>query len=99
LDTKRSEFAAKGSTYNESYKFWRNGNHPEEIYSSVFFWTKLNYIHMNPFRSGLFSNAYHYLYCSASNYILGKGLIEVEIQPAQNIFVNSKQLKIDYDLW
>lgn len=34
---KRFEFAAAGSTTNINFKFWRSGNHPEEIYSQSFF--------------------------------------------------------------
>jgi REP element-mobilizing transposase RayT len=66
---KRFEFAAQGSNNNKDFKFWRDGNHPEEIYSEDFFWNKLNYIHMNPVRAGIVCYAHHYLHCSASNYI------------------------------
>jgi hypothetical protein len=30
--------------------FWQYGNHPEEIYSIKFMWSKLPYIHPNPVR-------------------------------------------------
>jgi hypothetical protein len=53
---KRFEFAAKSQSRNSKHQFWEYGNHPEEIFSEIFFWTKLNraafrYIHMNPVRS------------------------------------------------
>jgi REP element-mobilizing transposase RayT len=96
---KRFEFAAQGTNNNELYKFWRNGNHPEEILTTEFFWTKLNYIHMNPVRSGIVCKAHHYLYCSASNYIIGTGLLNIEIQSQPNIFVSDKNITIDYELW
>ena len=34
---KRFEFAAQGTNNNKDFKFWRDGNHPEEIYSEDFF--------------------------------------------------------------
>jgi hypothetical protein len=30
---KRFEFAVQGNNANEIYKFWKSGNHPEEIFS------------------------------------------------------------------
>ncbi len=33
----------------------QNGNHAEEIYSEKFLWSKLDYIHLNPVRSGIVS--------------------------------------------
>jgi len=39
---------------------------------------KLNYIHLNPVRSGIVEKANHYIYSSASNYSTGKGLLEIE---------------------
>ncbi len=96
---KRFEFAAQGTNNNKDYKFWRDGNHPEEIYSEDFFWTKLNYIHMNPVRAGIVCNAHHYLHCSASNYILGKGLLDIAIQSQPHTFINSKKINIEFDLW
>ncbi|HMR82591.1 MAG TPA: hypothetical protein PKE30_05650 [Niabella sp.] len=40
--------------------------------------TKLNYIHENPVRAGLVKNPEDYIYSSASNYITGKGIMEVD---------------------
>jgi REP element-mobilizing transposase RayT len=75
---KRFEFAAMSNSRNEGMQFWKYGNHPEEIYSEKFFWSKLNYIHMNPVRAKLVAKASHYLYSSASNYVDYEGLINVE---------------------
>ena len=41
---KRFEFAANKTDNNVYYKFWRDGNHPEEIYSDEFF-----YFNLDPF--------------------------------------------------
>ncbi|MCC8359857.1 REP-associated tyrosine transposase [Salinimicrobium sediminilitoris] len=61
---------------NKNYQVWKYGNHPEEIYSSKFLWSKLDYIHLNPVRAGFVSRASHYTYSSASNYVNGKGIFE-----------------------
>jgi REP element-mobilizing transposase RayT len=79
---KRFEFACKSHSRNEKYQFWQYGSHPEEIYTEKFLWQKLDYIHLNPVRSGIVEKASHYLYSSASNYVDGKGLLKIEI--AQN---------------
>jgi REP element-mobilizing transposase RayT len=71
---KRFEFAAKTNKRNEKNQFWNYGNHPEEIFSEEFFWTKLNYIHMNPVRAKIVLVASDYLYSSASNYLDKKSI-------------------------
>ena len=47
---KRFQFAAQSQSRNSNIhgaatRFWDYGNHPEEIFSENFFWTKMNYIH------------------------------------------------------
>ncbi|WP_317174240.1 transposase [Kaistella flava (ex Peng et al. 2021)] len=64
---------------NKKYQFWQYGNHAEEIYTLPFMWDKLNYIHLNPIRAGWVEKAQHYIYSSASNYVSGKGLLEIEL--------------------
>ena len=85
------------STSNDNYKFWRNGNHPEEIVTEQFFWQKLNYIHLNPVRQKIVAKASHYIYCSASNFINNSGIIEIEFINSPHQFVNSKH--INYEIW
>jgi hypothetical protein len=41
-------------------------------------WQKIVYVHLNPVRAGLVAEPAHYLYSSASNYVNGTGLLEVE---------------------
>lgn len=72
------QFYAKRTNANEYFKVWTNNNHPEEIHSREFMLTKLNYIHQNPVRARLVNEPEHYLYSSASNYVNGKGLIEID---------------------
>ena len=71
--------ATESHSRNKNYQFWQHGNHAEEIYTLPFMWDKLNYIHLNPIRAGLVEKAQHYIYSSASNYLTGKGLLQVEL--------------------
>ena len=41
-------------------------------------WSKLDYIHLNPVRSGLVSKGSDYIYSSAGNYIDNSGLLTIE---------------------
>jgi putative transposase len=71
-------FFANRTNQNKDYKIWTGDNHPEEITSRDFLMTKLDYIHENPVRAGLVKNPEDYLYSSASNYINGKGITEID---------------------
>ncbi|MCC6753351.1 MAG: transposase [Saprospiraceae bacterium] len=71
--------AGQNNSNNKEYQFWQQDNHPIEIYSPKVIAQKLAYIHNNPVKSGIVSEAEHYLYSSASNYCGQKGLLEVEI--------------------
>ncbi|MFV8334193.1 hypothetical protein [Flavobacterium sp. GSP14] len=57
---------------------WQYGNHPEEVYSNKFMWTKLDYIPLNPVRAGIVEKASHYVYSSANNYVSDSGLLKIE---------------------
>jgi len=74
----RFKLATQTHSRNKNYQFWKYGNHPEEIYSNKFMWSKLDYIHLNPVRAGLVEKASHYLYSSASNYVNDVGLVFIE---------------------
>ena len=58
----RFKLATQTHSRNKDYQFWQYGNHAEEIYSNDFMWSKLDYIHLNPVRSGLVSKASDYIY-------------------------------------
>ena len=75
--------ATLNHTRNKNYQVWQAGNHAKEIYSEKFLWSKLDYIHLNPVRSGFVSKASDYVYSSASNYIHGNGVLE-EVTLADN---------------
>ncbi len=83
--------ATKTHKRNSHYQFWKYGNHPEEIYSQKFLWSKLDYIHLNPIRAGIVSKASYYLYSSASNYVNSQGLLPITLADNPVIDVHSDQ--------
>jgi REP element-mobilizing transposase RayT len=94
---KRFEFAAKSNLRNTNFQFWQINNHPEEIFTEQFMWSKINYIHMNPIRAGIVSKASDFLYSSASNYVLKKGILDVSI-PSTPIINPLKSSGYDIDI-
>ena len=74
----RFKLATESHSRNKNYQLWQYGNHPEEVYSNKFMWTKLEYIHLNPVRAGIVEKASHYVYSSASNYVSDSGLLKIE---------------------
>ena len=74
----RFKLATESHSRNKNYQFWQYGNHPEEVYSNKFMWTKLDYIHLNPVRAGIVEKASHYVYSSASTYVSDSGLLKIE---------------------
>lgn len=74
----RFRLATESHSRNKNFQFWQYGNHPEEIYTNKFMWSKLDYIHLNPVRAGIVEKASHYMYSSASNYVHDSGLITIE---------------------
>ena len=92
--------ATESHQRNTNFQFWQYGNHAEEIYSQPFFWTKIDYIHFNPVRSGIVKRPQDYIYSSASNYINQTGLINITL--ADNPIINTLNLSnitkmISYD--
>lgn len=71
----RFKVATESHSRNKNYQFWQYGNHPEEIYSNKFMWSKLDYIHLNPVRAGIVEKGSQYIYSSASNYVNDTGLL------------------------
>ena len=63
-------------------------------------WSKIDYIHFNPVRAGIVLKPQDYIYSSASNYVDGKGILDVEIVqiPIVNVMnPNSISKYISYD--
>lgn len=82
----RFQLATQSHSRNKKFQLWQLGNHAEEIYSEKFMWSKIDYIHFNPVRTGLVSKPQDYIYSSASNYLDAKGIVDIEI--VQNPIVN-----------
>lgn len=55
----------------------QRGNHPVILYSPYVIRQKLGYVHNNPVEAGIVLLAEHYLLSSASNYVTGKGTLDV----------------------
>jgi putative transposase len=70
---------AEVNSRNTNYQFWRQDNHPKELFSSGFTLQKLNYIHNNPVEAGIVDKAEEYLYSSARDYFHTKkcGLLDL----------------------
>jgi putative transposase len=73
------EYYGRVNPNNKNWQIWSNDSHPEECFTKEFTDSKLNYTHENPIRAGIVARPEYYLYSSASNYILGNGLIDVEL--------------------
>jgi hypothetical protein len=68
-------FAAARSSFRNKlgeYQVWQDGSHPEAIFSDDFARQKIEYIHNNPVRAGLVSNAEDWAYSSARAYLRGE---------------------------
>src|SRR4051812_36390926 len=74
-------FSEQGSnnSRNSKNQFWRQDNHPIELYSPLFVAQKMNYIHNNPVEAGIVRQPWDYLYSSAIDYHTGKkcGLLDL----------------------
>jgi len=64
---------------NKTYQFWRQDNQPQELYSPVFIFQKINYIHNNPVEAGIVDRPEHFIYSSAKDYLETKkcGLMDL----------------------
>jgi hypothetical protein len=62
------------------YKLWRDDNHAVTIDGTrIKIDERLGYVHENPVRNGLVSNAWDYIYSSAKDYQTNKkGLVNIE---------------------
>ena len=62
----------------DNISFWQKDNHAEEINTSAFYNTKLDYIHQNPVRAGIVDKEEEYLYSSARMLYTGNGLLDLD---------------------
>jgi len=72
--------AGKQHNANQDYQFWRQDNHPIEVWSEDVINQKLLYLHNNPVVEGYVDKAEEYLYSSARDYYYDKncGLLEIK---------------------
>ena len=69
--------AGEGNGDNQMFQFWRQDNHPVELFSNAVVSQKLNYIPNNPVEAGIVENEVEYLYSSARGYAGISGLIDI----------------------
>ena len=93
----RFKLATESHSRIKNYQFWQYGNHAEEIYSEKFMWTKIDYIHFNPVKAGIVTKPQDYIFSSASNYIDGKGIINIELVQIPTVNVLNLNSIIKYN--
>jgi REP element-mobilizing transposase RayT len=71
-------YAAKQHKRNNEYLVWTHENHAVELDSNTMIDQRIEYIHMNPVRSGLVTYAEDYLYSSARNFMLMNAIMEID---------------------
>ena len=69
--------AAKRQNKEGTYQVWTHENHAIQLYSNIVIQEKVNYIHLNPVRSGIVENQDEYVYSSAKNYAGRQSIIDV----------------------
>jgi putative transposase len=63
---------------DSKYQIWQEGFHPELICNLNTFRQKAEYIHNNPVRKGYVLKPELWKYSSATNYLLGSGVIDID---------------------
>ncbi len=70
--------AGEYNSNNKTYQFWRQDNHPIELYKAETIQQKLDYIHNNPVEEGFVASPEDYLYSSARNYAELDNVLEID---------------------
>ena len=68
---------ARFNSKNKEYQFWKKDNKPIKLTSPDWINKRIMYIHNNPVNSGTVNKPENYIYSSASNYVHGKGVLDV----------------------
>jgi REP element-mobilizing transposase RayT len=71
-------YAARKHKRNNDYQFWTHENHAIELTTNQMIEQRMNYIHMNPVRSGIVAVTEDYLYSSARNYAEMDSVMEID---------------------
>ena len=69
--------AAKRQNKKGTYQIWTHENHAIQLYSNSVIQEKVDYIHLNPVRSGIVVKPEDYLYSSARNYAEMESLLDI----------------------
>ena len=65
---------------------WQYNNHAEEVYSSKFTLSKIQYIHNNPVEAGIVARPEEFLFSSAQDYSGRKGPVKVSLINLHNLY-------------
>ena len=60
------EYFGEKNKHNSQYQFWQQNNHPIDLGSKKFIEEKVNYIHENPVKAKIVTEAQNYVYSSAN---------------------------------
>lgn len=74
----RFRYAGKFDNRISNYKFWQETNHAVLLHNSGLIEQRINYLHENPVRALIVSNAEEYLYSSARDYAGEKGIVLIQ---------------------
>lgn len=64
----RKKWLSKVLKHNDNVCFWKEGYHGEEVLDMKFYWSKADYIHQNPVKSGIVEKEEEYLNSSAGDF-------------------------------
>lgn len=73
------EYYKKRHKKGSVHQVWQEGFHPQKILTEPILKEKINYIHNNPVRAGFVERPEQWIYSSASNYILGSGVLDIDV--------------------
>ncbi len=63
----------------QSYKVWQDGYHAEEVFSNRWIKEKIHYIHQNPVKDKIVTEAENYYFSSARNYADLDSALDIEV--------------------
>jgi hypothetical protein len=63
----------------QQYKVWQDGYHEEEIFSNIWIKEKIKYIHENPVKEKIVTEAENYYFNSERNYADLDSALDVEV--------------------
>lgn len=66
-------------TRHQSYKVWQDGYHAEEVFSNQWIKEKIRYIHENPVKEKIVTDAENYYFSSATNYAGLDSILDIEV--------------------